>query len=157
MNDMAGSPSRSTLATPQFWLRHDGRSLTYAKSTLFTPILCEYRRSGRTLSAVANARRRVARRRIQTNGQKGPPGVVWIKNHRNVCNVGRDLFQSLQHLADDLDLHFGKASRVAAGASEAFHVTPCDSVHATGGNNRNRADQFHQDRNNAGADGQDHV
>src|SRR5262249_1328396 len=105
MNDMAGSPSRSTLATPQFWLRHDGRSLTYAKSTLFTPILCEYRRSGRTLSAVANARRRVARRRIQTNGQKGPPGVVWIKNHRNVCNVGRDLFQSLQHLADDLDLH----------------------------------------------------
>jgi hypothetical protein len=52
--------------------------------------------------------------------KKAPPGLSGLKIIRNVCNVGRDLFQSLQHLADDRDLHCGKASRVAAGASEAF-------------------------------------
>ena len=69
--------------------------------------------------------------------QQGPRGVVWIINHRNACNVGRDLFERLQHLADDRELVCGKAGHVAAGASEAFRVTPCDGLGATGGDNRN--------------------
>src|SRR5262249_19352806 len=49
------------------------------------------------------------------------------------------------------------AGHVAAGASEAFRVAPFDGFGATGGDNRNRAGQLHQDRNNAGALGHDHV
>src|SRR5258707_2482964 len=75
----------------------------------------------------------------------------------NVGNVGRDLFQRLQHLADDRELNCAKAGHVAAGASRASRIAPFDRVGGAGRDNRNRAGQLHQDRNNASAGGKDHI
>ena len=58
-------------------------------------------------------------------------------------------FRSLQHLADDRDLHRGKAADVAAGMRKASHITSCDRIGATRNDDRNRVRLCHQDGDDA--------
>jgi hypothetical protein len=48
-------------------------------------------------------------------GIKGAAGVVWVINHRNVRHVGRNLFERLQHLADDRELLVAKPVTLPPG------------------------------------------
>jgi hypothetical protein len=84
-------------------------------------------------------------------------GVIRIIDHRDVCKVRYNLFERLQLFADDRSLHEREAGDIAAGMGNALNVAASDRFSAAGIDDRNRARQFHQNRNDAAANSKDYV
>src|SRR6266567_799905 len=52
--------------------------------------------------------------------------VIRIVDHRYMRNIWRNLFERLQHLADDREFKKGKSSDVAARPGQTFHPASFD-------------------------------
>ena len=83
--------------------------------------------------------------------------VIRIIDHRDVCKVRCNLFERLQLFADDRSLHDREAGDIAARMGKALNVAPSDWFSAAWNDDRNRARQFHQNRNDAAANSEDCV